>query len=96
LYAAPILNKYLQNVCSELNALLDGKVKLVDYYRPYSWMPHTALATKLSPEQFIKAFTAVTEKFSPLMGTATALSLAVCERFNELKIWDLNGEGTAK
>jgi hypothetical protein len=92
LYAAPVLNKYLLNVCLEFNSLLDSKVKLADYYRPYNWMPHTALATKLTVEQLNQAFIAVSEKFAPMMGTATALSLAVCERFNELITWELNDE----
>ena len=88
-YIAPILNEYLLRICTEFNALLDDKVKLIDYYRPFSWMPHTTLATKLTTEQFYKAFFAVSSKFTPMTGTATALSLVVCERCEELKTWQL-------
>lgn len=95
LYAAPVLNEYLLKVCSELNSLFDSKVKLGDYYRPYHWMPHTTLATKLTPEQFNQAFIAVSRKFTPMIGSVTALSLAVCERFEELKTWELEGEQDA-
>jgi len=88
-YSAPILNEYLLNMCVEFNALLDGKVELIDYYRPYNWMPHTTLATKLTYEQLNKAFAVVSEKFTPFVGTTTAICFAVCERFEEIKIWQL-------
>ena len=89
LFVAPVLNEYLLKVCSEFNALLDGKVELVDYYRPYNWVPHTTLATKLTLERLNKAFDGVAKEFAPFTGTATALSFAVCERFEEIKIWQL-------
>jgi hypothetical protein len=89
LFAAPVLNEYLLNICTDFNNLLNNYVELNDNYKPFLWVPHTTLATKLTKEQMILAFDAVVEKFTPLVGTATRICLAQCERFTELKTWGL-------
>jgi hypothetical protein len=89
LFAAPVLNEYLLELCTQFNDLLSPHVELVDYYKPFSWMPHTTLATKLSKEQMTLAFEAVSARFTPLVGKATHVNLAKCERFTELITWEL-------
>jgi 2'-5' RNA ligase len=89
LFAAPTLNQYLTDLCVSFNSRLEAVVTLTEYYRPFKWMPHTTLATKLTAEQLYKAFSAVAAKFKPFGGTAVALSLASCEPFTELQAWKL-------
>jgi len=89
LYAAPILNEYLLDICTRFNTQLANKVTLADYYRPFNWMPHTTLATKLAVEQLSIAFTAVSAEFKPFQGKTAALSLVKCEPFTELRVWKL-------
>jgi hypothetical protein len=96
LFAAPVLNEYLLEICTLFNDLLVNHVELVDYYKPFSWMPHTTLATKLTKEQMELAFDSIVEKFTPFLGTATHICLARCERFSELKIWELQRWETAE
>ncbi|MDR0946526.1 MAG: 2'-5' RNA ligase family protein [Ruminococcus sp.] len=89
LFATPVLNEYLLEICTVFNDLLINHVDLVDYYKPFSWMPHTTLATKLTKEHMLFEFESVISEFTPLVGTTTHLSLVRCERFSELKTWEL-------
>lgn len=89
LFAAPTLNKYLMDACTRFNTLFTDKVTIADYYCPYKWTPHTTLATKLTAEQLNISFAAVTAKFQPFQGRTTALSLAKCEPFTDLRVWQL-------
>ena len=89
LFTAPTLNEYLADACTRFNAQLASKVTLADYYRPYKWMPHTTLVTKLTVEQLNIAFAAVSAKFKPFQGKTAALSLVKCEPFTELRVWQL-------
>ena len=91
LFAAPIPNEYLADLCAEFNTLLDDIVQLNGFYLPNSWMPHTTLAIELNREQYYQAFAAVSSVFTPLAGVATELSLVICEPFKELKKWALGG-----
>jgi len=91
IYAAPVPNEYLANLCNVFNTLLEGIVQPNGWYLPNSWMPHTTLAMELTREQYNQAFTAVSSVFTPLAGVATALSLVICEPFEELKTWTLGG-----
>lgn len=92
LFAAPVLNEYLYDSCTGFNTCLANRVTLLDYYRPYNWMPHTTLATKLTDEQLNMAFAAVSAKFKPFQGVTVALSLVKCEPFTELRVWRLEGK----
>ena len=89
LFTAPTLNEYLADARTRFNAQLASKVTLADYYRPYKWMPHTTLVTKLTVEQLNIAFAAVSAKFKPFQGKTAALSLVKCEPFTELRVWQL-------
>ena len=90
LYAAPVPNEYLAELCVGFNALLDGIAQPNGFYLPNSWIPHTTLAMKLTREQYFQAFTAVSSVFTPLAGVATELTLVICEPFEELRTWTLD------
>jgi hypothetical protein len=96
LFAAPVFNEYLLDLCRQFNNLLIHHVELVDYYKPFSWMPHTTLATKLDKKQMVLAFDAAVARFNPFVGKTTHVNLARCERFTELKTWELQKKKTAK
>lgn len=89
LFAAPTLNEYLVDACTRFNDQLASKTTLANFYRPYKWMPHTTLVTKLTVAQLNIAFDAVSTKFKPFQGVTAALSLVKCEPFTELRVWQL-------
>lgn len=59
-------------------------------YLPNQWVPHAALAVKLSPETLKVAFDAVQSEFQAFGGKADRIALAKCNPYKELKVWKLN------
>lgn len=57
---------------------------------PNQWVPHTAIAVKLTPETLKEAFAIVQKKFSAFGATAERIVLARAEPYEELKSWELN------
>jgi hypothetical protein len=91
IFAAPVMTEYLQNACINANRLVEPFSQPGDggHYLPGQWVPHTALAVKLSPEGLIIAFDIVMRQFSFLHGKSTRIMLAECNPFRELRVWDL-------
>ena len=60
-------------------------------YLPNQWVPHAAIAVKLSsPEALNQAFAIVQERFSAFGATAERIDLARCEPYEELRSWELD------
>lgn len=91
LYLAPVLNKYLQTSCEQINESLKDITEIGDngHYLPYQWVPHTAIAVKLDDEELKNAFEIVQKEFQAFGGTANRLVLAQCNPYKEIKIWQL-------
>lgn len=91
IYLGPVMNEFLQNTCRVVNERL---LKYADVgnkgqYLPNQWVPHAAIAVKLTPAALKEAFTVVQEKFSAFGATAEKIVLARCEPYEELKSWEL-------
>lgn len=91
IYLGPVMNEFLQNTCRVVNERL---LKYADVgnkgqYLPNQWVPHAAVAVKLTPDTLKEAFTVVQEKFSAFGATAEKIVLARCEPYEELKSWEL-------
>ena len=91
LFAAPVLDEYLQNACATANKLVENIAEVGDegHYLPNQWVPHTALVCQATQEELTKAFDIATRHFTPLSGTAERMILAQCSPYKELKTWAL-------
>lgn len=91
IYLGPVMNEFLQDTCRKVNERL---LKYADagnrgQYLPNQWIPHAAIAVKLSPETLKEAFAVVQEKFSAFGATAEKIVLARAEPYEFLKSWNL-------
>lgn len=91
IYLGPVMNEFLQNTCRIVNERL---LKYADVgnrgrYLPNQWVPHAAIAVKLTPDAIKDAFAIVQEKFSAFGATAEKIVLARAEPYEELRSWKL-------
>lgn len=91
IYLGPVLNEYLQNTCSLVNERL---LKYADVgnrgqYLPNQWVPHAAIAVKLTPPALQEAFAIVQEKFTAFEATVEKIVLARTDPYQELYSWKL-------
>jgi len=91
IYLGPVMNEFLQNTCRTVNERLlkYASVGNKGQYLPNQWVPHAAIAVKLTPEALQEAFAIVQEKFSAFGATADRIVLARCEPYEELQAWKL-------
>lgn len=90
IYAALVLNEYLQSLSEKLYELLieiDG-INIHRCYRPMQWFPHTTIGKKLSREEMLAAFQVMQEQFGMFSGSAVRIGLARTNPYEEL--WDCN------
>ena len=85
------MNEFLQNTCRTVNERL---LKYADVgnrgqYLPNQWVPHAAIAVKLTPDALKEAFVILQEKFSAFGAMAEKIVLARAEPYEELKSWKL-------
>lgn len=92
IYLGPVMNEFLQDTCRTVNERLlqYAEVGNRGRYMPNQWVPHTAIAVKLTPDALKEAFAIVQEKFSAFGATAERIVLARAEPYEELKSWELN------
>ncbi len=91
LFAAPVMNEYLLNACTNINRLVKPFAHHCGYgqYLPLQWVPHTTLASHLDNDSLIQAFNIATQNFTAVKGKCNRLTLAQCNPFIEIKTWDL-------
>lgn len=92
IFLAPVMNEYLQSTCKMVNESLLRYAKAGNKgnYLPNQWVPHAALAVKLSPEALKVAFEVVQSEFQAFGGKADRIVLAKCNPYKELKVWKLS------
>ena len=91
IYIGPVMNEFLYSTCKTVNERL---LKYADVgnrgrYLPNQWVPHAAIAVKLTPEALKDAFSIVQEKFTAFGATAEKIVLARAEPYEELRSWKL-------
>ncbi len=91
IYLGPVMNEFLQNTCRTVNERLlkYAEVGNRGRYLPNQWIPHAAIAVKLTPDALKEAFAIVQEKFTAFGATAERIVLARAEPYEELKSWEL-------
>ena len=90
-FAAPVVNEYLLDGNDRVHRLLAPVSTPGEngYYLPFQWVPHTALAVKLTCDELRPALAAAADAFAAFGGRAERLFLAQCEPYMELKTWAL-------
>lgn len=78
LYAAPVLNQYIQNLAEQTYEMLSFRndITINKCYKPYQWFPHITLGKKLTKEEMQIAFTAMQIHFTPISREIVRLGLA--------------------
>lgn len=78
LYAAPVLNEYLQSLAEITYEVLSSRndVTINKCYKPYQWFPHITLGKKLSKAEMQTAFEAMQLHFAPVAGKIVRLGLS--------------------
>lgn len=78
MYAAPVLNRYLQELQETVYAAVKDipETTVSKVYQPYSWLPHVTLGKKLDREQMKIAFDIMQQQFSTFTSTVTEIGLA--------------------
>ena len=91
IYLSPVMNEFLQNTCRTVNERLlkYAEVGNRGRYLPNQWVPHAAIAVKLTPEALKEAFAIVQEKYNAFGATAEKIVLARAEPYEELRSWNL-------
>ncbi len=91
IYLGPIMNEFLLNTCRTVNERLlqYADVGNKGRYLPNQWVPHAAIAVKLTPDALREAFAIVQEKFTAFGATAERIVLARAEPYEELRSWEL-------
>jgi len=92
LFAAPVMNEYLLNACTNINRLIKPLAPHCGFgqYLPFQWVPHTTLASRLDNDSLSKAFDVAAKEFSAVRGKCTKLMIVQCSPYKEVKSWSLN------
>ena len=88
IYIAPVLNKYLHELSETYSKdIIKRQGVTVDYrYMPFSWLPHSTLAKRLSNKQLTTAFSVMQNHFTPFEGKVTKIGLAKTNPYTDLEI----------
>ena len=94
IYLGPLMNEFLLDTCKLVNERLlqYAEVGNKGNYLPNHWVPHAAIAVKLTPEALKEAFAIVQEAFTPFEGMVERIVLVRAEPYEELKAWELKEE----
>ena len=78
LFAEAVQNAYLFELSSTVNEELQryDEIKVNQYYRPFSWIPHVTLGKTLDDEQMRTAFSYLQKHFSPFTAGIERFGLA--------------------
>lgn len=92
LYAAPVLNQYLQSLAENTYEILSARndVAISKCYKPYQWLPHITLGKKLSKEEMQTAFKSMQLHFSPIAGKIVRLGLSDTNPHRDIAVVELN------
>ena len=86
IFLQPVLNEYLQDIMCRVHNCLQKieNVKIRPCYLPFSWIPHSTVAKKLTPEQLQQAFTILQREFVVFEGNVTRIGLAKMNPHREI------------
>lgn len=90
IFLQPVLNTYLQGLSELVHSCvqeLDG-VKIKPCYKPFSWLPHSTIAKKLTARELQVAFEVLQKEFSVFRGNVVRIGLAKMNPHKELASWE--------
>lgn len=85
-YAAPVLNEYLQNLSTNAYEILSNieEIELDKRYIPFNWLPHATIAKTLTKEQQLIAISSLQERFTVSRGSVVKIGLARTNPFENI------------
>lgn len=91
IFLQPVLNEYLQGLTQQVHDCLQEVegVKVRSCYKPFSWLPHSTIAKKLTPQQLRQAFEVLQQEFSVFEGQVVRVGLAKMNPHREIVGWEL-------
>ena len=91
LYIQPLQNLYLTEMMHQIYHAVSGVEGVVvrKCYQPYSWIPHTTIAKKLSQEEMRAGFETLQNSFGVFEGTVTRIGLAKTNPYTDIRSWEL-------
>lgn len=89
IFLQPVLNEYLQGLAQQVyDCVKDVEgVKVRHCYRPFSWLPHSTVAKKLTPLQLQQAFEVLQQEFTVFEGKIVRIGLAKMNPHREIAGW---------
>lgn len=92
IFLQPVLSEYLQGLVQQVHECLQEVegVKIHPYYRPFSWLPHSTVAKKLTQAQLQQAFEVLSKEFAVFEGKVVRIGLAKMNPHRELASWELS------
>jgi 2'-5' RNA ligase len=90
LFAAPLFTDYLRALNFEINELVkDLSVPGENnFYLPNRWVPHTALAVRLTKEELLVAFETAVSMYSHITGKSEKLFLGPVDSSDDIVVYD--------
>lgn len=98
IFLQPVLNEYLQDMIEQVHRCvlmsmeqvsnLSG-VKISPCYKPFSWLPHSTIAKKLTPGELQLAFEILQKEFVVFEGQVARVGLAKMNPHREIASWEL-------
>lgn len=91
IFLQPVLNEYLQGLAQQVyDCIKDMEgIKVRPCYKPFSWLPHSTVAKKLTPQQLRQAFEVLQQEFGVFEGKVVRVGLAKMNPHREIANWDL-------
>lgn len=93
-FLQPVLNEYLQGLMEQVHVCVQDlpRVKIKPCYQPFSWLPHSTVAKKLTPEELRIAFEVLQKEFTVFEGKVVRICLAKMNPHREIASWELRGK----
>lgn len=91
IFLQPVLNEYLQGLMEMVyNYVRElAGVKIKTCYKPFSWLPHSTVAKKLTNEELQEAFKVLQKEFAVFEGRVVRIGLAKMNPHREIGSWEL-------
>lgn len=93
IFLQPVLSEYLQGLMEQVHGCVGQlpEVEIKPCYKPFSWLPHSTVAKKLTPEQLATAFAVLLKEFAVFEGQVVRVGLAKMNPHREIVSWELCG-----
>ncbi len=92
IFLQPVLSEYLHGLAQQVYDCVSGMegVRIRPCYKPFSWLPHSTVAKKLTSLQLRQAFEVLQQEFSVFEGKVVRIGLAKMNPHREIAGWELN------